>query len=151
MEWLNELSGTTVALDTAPLIYFIERNPRYLPLVLPFFEAVERGEVEVVTSTLTLTEVLIHPYRYGNRALAQRYSDILLHSTGVRTLAVSAGIADRAAEIRARHGLKTPDSIQLATALSAKATSFLTNDGELAAIPGLRVIELDRLLASPRH
>ena len=144
MEWLNELSGTTVALDTAPLIYFIERNPKYLPLVLPFFEAVERGEVEVVTSTLTLTEVLIHPYRYGNRALAQRYSDILLHSTGVRTLAVSAGI-------RARHGLKTPDSIQLATALSAKATAFLTNDGELAAIPGLRVIELDRLLASPRH
>jgi hypothetical protein len=45
------------------LIYFIERHPAYLPLLLPFFEAVERGDIQVVTSTLTLTEVLVHPYR----------------------------------------------------------------------------------------
>jgi hypothetical protein len=44
-------------LDTAPLIYFIEKHPIYLPLLLPFFEAVERGDIQVVTSTLTLTEV----------------------------------------------------------------------------------------------
>jgi hypothetical protein len=29
---------------------------------------VERGEIEVVTSTLTLAEVLVHPYRHGNQA-----------------------------------------------------------------------------------
>ena len=30
MEWLNELQGKIIGLDTAPLIYFIEENPSYL-------------------------------------------------------------------------------------------------------------------------
>ena len=63
MEWLKPLSGQVVGLDTAPLIYFIERHPLYHPLVEPFFTSVERGEIEVVTWTLTITEVLVHPYR----------------------------------------------------------------------------------------
>lgn len=66
MEWLRDLRGTAVGLDTAPLIYFIEKHPTYLPLLLPFFEAVDHGDIQVVTSTLTLTEVLVHPYRDAN-------------------------------------------------------------------------------------
>jgi hypothetical protein len=30
MEWLAQLQGCIVGLDSAPLIYFIERNPIYL-------------------------------------------------------------------------------------------------------------------------
>ncbi len=86
MEWLSRLSGQTVGLDTASLIYFIERNPLYHSLVEPFFAAVERGEVQVVTSKLTLTEVLVHPYRHGNQALAREYSEILLHARNVNTI-----------------------------------------------------------------
>ncbi len=85
MEWLKPLLGHTVGLDTAPLIYFIERNPLYLPLVRPFFEAVEHGDIDIVTSTITLTEVLIHPLRQGNTALARQYSRILLAASHVQT------------------------------------------------------------------
>ena len=60
MEWLNDLQGRTVALDTAPLIYFIEENPNYIGTVKLFFEAMERGDFSVVTSTVTLLEVLVH-------------------------------------------------------------------------------------------
>lgn len=70
MEWIEALRDSVVALDTAPLIYFIEENPPYLPLVRPFFEAVDRGELRVVTSVLTLTEVLVHPMRHGDHDLA---------------------------------------------------------------------------------
>ena len=31
MEWITKLYGTVVGLDTAPLIYFIEKHPIYLP------------------------------------------------------------------------------------------------------------------------
>lgn len=65
MEWLTQLEGQTVGLDTAPLIYFIEQNEAYLELVRAFFGAMSRGEFQVVTSTLTLTEVLVHPLRSG--------------------------------------------------------------------------------------
>ena len=70
MEWIEKLYGTTVGLDTAPLIYFIEKHPVYLQLVRPFFLDLELGDFEVVTSTLTLTEVLVHPYKFGNQRLA---------------------------------------------------------------------------------
>lgn len=149
MEWIRKLRGTIVGLDSAPLIYFVEEHPTYLPFVDPFFEAMERGDIQVVTSTLTLTEVLVHPYRHGNRGLAQQYSRILLNTRNLKTLPVSAEIAVEAARLRAMHGLKTPDSIQLATARLNNATVFLSNDKGLATIPDLELILLDRLLALP--
>jgi predicted nucleic acid-binding protein len=128
-----------------PPIYFIEKHPIYLPLLLPFFEAVERDDIQVVTSTLTLTEVLVHPYRDGNSDLAERYFHVLLHARNVRMVALSPAIAAEAARIRAEFQMKTPDAIQLATAKEGGATSFLTNDGELASISGLRLIVLEKV------
>lgn len=61
MEWIVQLEGQIVGLDTAPLIYFIEENPAYLAMVDSFFEAMFRGEFQVVTSVVTLPEVLIYP------------------------------------------------------------------------------------------
>jgi predicted nucleic acid-binding protein len=145
MEWVRKLTGSIVGLDTAPLIYFVEEPPRYLHLVDPFFEAVERGEIEVVTSTVTLTEVLVHPYRQGNRILAERYSRILRNSKNLKTISVTTEIAAEAAQIRATHRLKTPDALQIATARLANATAFLTNDDRFASIPGMEIILLDRL------
>jgi predicted nucleic acid-binding protein len=149
MEWLKALNGKIVGLDTAPLIYFFEKHPTYLSLVHPFFEAVERGDIQVVTSTLTLTEVLVHPFRYGNQGLARQYSRILLNARNLRMLPVSPEIAAEAAHIRAAYGIKTPDAIQLATAQSCGATAFLTNDEGLTSIPGLQLIHIERLLTQP--
>jgi hypothetical protein len=70
MEWLDAFRGTVVALDTAPLIYLIEENPIYLPIVRPFFERLDLGEFRVVTSVVTLAEVLVHPMRQGDHELA---------------------------------------------------------------------------------
>ena len=55
MEWLVQLQGQIVGLDTAPLIYFIEENPNYLDVTDAFFEAMFRGDFSVVTSVLTIT------------------------------------------------------------------------------------------------
>jgi hypothetical protein len=80
MEWLVQLHGQIVGLDTAPLIYFIEENPNYLDITDVFFEAMFRGEFSVVTSVLTITEVLVYPLRQGNTTLAQQYREILFNS-----------------------------------------------------------------------
>jgi len=61
MEWINQLQGQVVGLDSAPLIYFIEQNPTYLEMVRLFFRALDRREFRVVTSVLTLPEVLVYP------------------------------------------------------------------------------------------
>jgi predicted nucleic acid-binding protein len=80
VEWISDLRTKTIGLDTAPLIYFIEENPTYLQTVKLFFEAMDRGEFTVVTSMVTLLEVLVHPLRRNNTALATEYRDILLNS-----------------------------------------------------------------------
>ena len=145
MEWLRALYGTVVGLDTAPVIYFIEKHPSYLPVLLPFFEALDRGDMQVVTSTLTLTEVLVHPYRDGNQTLAEQYFRTLLNARNLRTIPLSPAIAAEAARIRAAYQLKTPDAIQLATAKEGGAPAFLTNDAKLAGIPGMRLVVLERV------
>lgn len=145
MEWLNTLRGKTVGLDTAPLIYFIEENPIYIETVRPFFEAMDRGDFTVVTSTITLLEVLVHPLRGKNKELAAEYRDILLNSQ-LMTLGVSNAIAEQAARLRAAHNIRTPDAIQISAALNAGATHFFTNDVRLPEIPSIKVLSLDALL-----
>lgn len=146
MEWLTQLQDQTIGLDTAPLIYFIEQNSMYLESVRAFFTAMNRGEFRVVTSTLTLTEVLVHPLRARDEALAREYRDIIFDQANLTTFPVSAAIAERAAQLRASHNLRTPDAIQIATAIEEDATVFLTNDARLPTIADLKMLVLNNLL-----
>lgn len=145
MGWLTDLLGQLIGLDTAPLIYFIEENPTYLPIVDPFFEALADGKVQVVTSTVTLVEVLTQPMRRNNDLLVARYRNLLLATRGLTVHALSPTIAEEAARLRARYALRTPDAIQLATALMSGAAAFLTNDLRLAQCSEVRVLTLDHL------
>ena len=145
MGWIDDLQGKTVGLDTAPLIYFIEENPAYIETVRFLFEAMDRGDFLVVTSTVTLLEVLVHPFRSNNRKLAAEYRDILLNSK-LTILEVSTSIAEQAAQLRAAHNIRTPDAIQVSAALSAGASHFLTNDIRLPEIPSIQIFSLDALL-----
>ena len=145
MEWLDDLQGETVGLDTAPLIYFIERSAAYIETVRPFFEAMDRGSFPVVTSTVTLLEVLVHPFRSNSVELVAEYRDILLNSR-LMTLEVSSAIAEQAAQLRAVHNIRTADAIQISAALSAGATHFFTNDVRLPEIPSIRVLSVDALV-----
>ena len=74
---MADLGRGPVAVDTAVFIYFIEEQPRFLPLIATLFKAVARGKRQLVTSGLTLLEVLVVPYRAGNHSLAERYEDAL--------------------------------------------------------------------------
>ena len=109
MEWIKDLRAKTIGLDTAPLIYFIEENQTYLNTVKLFFEAMDRGDFTVVTSTVTLLEVLVHPLRGNNPELAKEYRDILLNSN-LTTVDVSATIAEQAARLRAAYNIQYPHS-----------------------------------------
>ena len=145
MGWLDALSGKTVGLDTAPLIYFIEQDPVRTAKLRPFFSAAERGDFRLVTSLVTLIEVLVHPLKSGRRDLARSYQDILLRSPALLTLPLDVQIAEAAAGLRALHSFRTPDAIQLATAIHSGASHFLTNDSTLAQATAVSVMVLDHL------
>jgi len=144
VEWIEALGGSTVGLDTGPLIYYIEEHAAFLAKIKPFFEAAERNEFRIVTSFVTLIEVLVHPLREGRPELAEEYRNILLQSPAL-TIPLDEGIAEEAAGLRARHNLRTPDAIQRATAIRSGASWFLTNDAELANLPEISVLVLKQL------
>jgi len=139
----EDLGAGPTALDTALFIYYIEENEAFLPLAAPIFEDVASGRRELVTSSLTLLEVLVVPYRAGNLDLAARYEAYLLQSRGLRMVEIGRPQLRMAAQLRALHpSMRTPDALQIAAALSAGCSSFVTNDRELPAVPGLRILKL---------
>lgn len=52
VEWVKPLLGHSIGLDTVPLSYFIQSILYTCLIVFLLFEAVERGNIGVVTSTL---------------------------------------------------------------------------------------------------
>ena len=48
-----------IFLDTAPVIYYIERHPTFFPLVRPIFESLSDRDFRVVSSPITLSECSI--------------------------------------------------------------------------------------------
>jgi len=144
-----ELKGVQrLGTDTAPLIYFIEGHPKYGSLVRAVFERAEAGEVELFTSTLTLTEVLAHPLEKQAEEIANAYKTILLESPHLHVFDVDVRIAEKAAELRARYHLKTPDAIQITVAIQAGCEVFLTNDKNHKRVQEVRVLYLEDFLAS---
>ena len=149
MGLVEDLGAGPVGLDSAIFIYFIEEHQAFFPLVLPLFEAIDQGRFEAAASSLTLLETLVVPLRAGNLPLAARYEALLTRSHGVRMVEIDLVVLRSAAQIRAATGLKTPDSLQLAAALTAGCRVFLTNDRDFPQLGSLRILRLDRYL--PRH
>ncbi len=57
----ERVRGRRVYFDTGVFIYALEDEPATQAQMLPLFAALDAGEVEVVTSELTLAEVLVVP------------------------------------------------------------------------------------------
>lgn len=141
---LTEIVGQgPLAVDTALFIYFIEEHPRFLAPVRALFARADTGEIEIVTSALTLLEVLVVPLRAGDLVLAAKYEALLTRSRGVRVVDLSRDQLRTAARLRAQYGvLRTPDALQLAAAISTGCQSFVTNDRRMPGPDGLRVLQL---------
>jgi predicted nucleic acid-binding protein len=144
MALIDDAGAGPVGVDTAVFIYFIEEDARLLPAITPLFEAADRGKLELVSSALTLLEVLVVPYRTGNLGLAGQYEALLTRSRGVRLIDLTRDQLRAAAQLRAVTGATTPDSLQLAAALAAGCSGLITNDRRLPAVQGLNIIQLAR-------
>ncbi len=143
MALIDEVPAGPVGVDTAIFIYFIEEHERFLSAVAPLFGAADAGKCDLVVSALTLLEVLVVPYRAGNLRLAERYEALLTRSRGVRMIDVTRDHLRAAAQLRAMTGVTTPDAIQLANAVGAGCSHFVTNDRRLPAVPGLKIVQLN--------
>lgn len=136
------MAKSIVAFDTSPFIYFLNNHPGLAGQARVWFRQIRSGERDGLCSTLLLTELLTG-FRKKRDRPGEREALALIH--GLRHLRVSdvtQSIADRAATLRARYGLRTPDAIHLATAIELKAKLFVTSDRKLRSIRGIKITVL---------
>jgi predicted nucleic acid-binding protein len=124
----------------------LEANPKYLSYTNLIFSWMERPESRAITSTITMMELLVLPYREGDKQRANDFYGLLSTYPNLEWIPPSLEIADLAARIRGRHRLQTPDALQAATAGCAQATGLITNDPVFRRVDGFETLFLDQLV-----
>jgi hypothetical protein len=109
-----------VYLDTAPVIYLVEEVPNYAELV---DRRVSIADVIQMASDLTRMECRVKPLREGNTALLHDYDDYFAEVVE-EIVVLSRAVIDRATDMRARYGFRTPDGLILLRQLLQVAMCF---------------------------
>jgi predicted nucleic acid-binding protein len=132
-----------IALDTTAVICVVEGNEPARSTIVPKLSATR----QTLVSAIAVAEVLVGPLRDGDRDLLDAY-DVFFAGQELRVVPATEEICRAAATIRSKLGLKLPDAIQLATAITHGCTEFVTTDTHFARCVGqvpLTLSIIDRL------
>jgi len=132
-----------IGIDTMVFIYHLEDHPKFSSITERLFDAVEKGRCTAVTSYITLLEILVKPKRDGNLKAVSDYRDLLLTFPNLKFLSADLLISDLASTLRAKHSIKTPDAIQIASAIIEGANIFITNDEQLKKVKDIEIVLLN--------
>jgi predicted nucleic acid-binding protein len=135
-----------IALDTSVFIYQLESNPIYVACTDPIFLWLEAAGSSAITSTITMTELLVLPYRKSDEQRANDFYALLSTYPNLEWIAPNLEIAKVAARIRAQHRLQAPDALLMATAVCSHATGLITNDRIFERVRDIETLVLDELL-----
>lgn len=136
-----------VGVDTPVFIYHLEANEKYIGLTKNCFSSLESGRWQGVTSTVTLMEIGVHPWRVGREDIARKYEALLMNFPNLGIIDIDRDAARVAAQLRARFDIRPPDALQMGASLVAGARGFLTNDNRLSRLQSLaEIIVLDDYL-----
>jgi hypothetical protein len=92
-----------IYVDAQVFIYSVQKHPDYAALLVSLWGYVERGRCEVISSELTLMEVLVGPLKRGDKALADDF-EAMLAKPGVQLVTISQEVLRKAAILRAHSG-----------------------------------------------
>ena len=143
---IEKLKNAVVFLDTAPLIYFIEGHSGYQDKLAKLFKLNDENHLKFITSAITLLEVLVKPTKDGETKIVDQYKMILTNADGIDIFDITTQIAVKAADLRAKYNIRTPDALQIATAVIYESDYFLTNDLRLKNITEINLLTIAELV-----
>ncbi|MGJ3265655.1 MAG: type II toxin-antitoxin system VapC family toxin [Salinarimonas sp.] len=134
--------GTRVYLDANVLIELVERWDAGLGRIV---EDARAGRLLLVTSELTLAEVIVMPLRDGDAGLLAQYRDLFSQPELIACLPITRDVIERSGEIRATDGGKLADAIHLATAEIGGCKVFLSSDRRIRPRAPMVRIGIERI------
>jgi len=132
--------------DTNLFIYLFEGSGAFSKQVVNLRRRMMERRDQLLTSTMTLSEVLVKPIQMGDQKMAAYYQRLITSSAMVIPFDEKAAVVY--AGLRTDRALRPPDGIQLACASSAGVDLFITNDARLHSrqIVGIQfIVPLDRV------
>lgn len=122
-------------------VYWLEDHPLYAKRVRHILSKMEERQDQLCTSSFTVGEILVGPYKMGASETARQIRAVF-KAPFVEVIPYTLETADLYAGIRAQHEVSPADSIHLACAAQAGIDLFLTNDAALVGkvIPGIQFI-----------
>lgn len=136
-----------VYLDTNFFIRLVEGASDRLDRVVDMADA---GTIELVTSELTIAELLVVPLRLGKTDLVETYEALLSGDGFIGVLPITRDLLRRSATIRATIGNKGMDAIHVATAASTGCSVFLSSDAGIRVPPRMNLVTLEAIEAGER-
>jgi predicted nucleic acid-binding protein len=103
---------------------------------------IERGD-QLLTSTMTVAEVLVRPLKNGDQGTSRLYEDSISRSALVIPFDLKAArIYAALRATRTKKEISPPDAIQLSCAASVGVDLFITNDERLRdeRVPGIQFV-----------
>ena len=134
-----------IYLYSCAFIYSVEKVEPYRTMLEPLWNQAGTDGLTLLTSELTVAEVLVRPIREGNQELEGTYRE-LFQAPGIRMIPTTRRIWEEAARLRARTNLRTPEAVHGTTALEENCTTFITNDRGFRRIEDLNVTVLQEAL-----
>ena len=127
--------------DTNLFVYLVEDRGTRAEQVVALRQWMIQREDELLTSALTLGEVLVKPMEAGDEDLMRRYEQAI--GAGATVLPFDDRAARHFADIRRDRSIRPPDAIQLASAAAANVDLFVTNDDRLSRkhVRGIQFIQ----------
>ena len=121
-----------VYLDANSIIYLVEAvDPFHAAVSAKLLSHRTNSNSRIITSRLSRLECRIQPLRNADTPLLAKYTDFFSMERLIMS-EITAGVIERATDVRVRYNFKTPDAIHLATAIEEQADLFLTGDKALA-------------------
>jgi len=132
-----------IFLDTAPIIYFLDKNSVFKTNADKIFEDILITGYKLFTSSVTCTEYLVHPYRTDDEESIKIFWNFV-YEFNLNIRRIDIAVAVEAAKIRAeyRH-IKTADALQLAAAICGGCDLFLTNDKQIKQFDKIKCMTVE--------
>ena len=124
--------------DSVILIYWLDHSGPFQVRAENRMVALQAAGDRVAVSDLTRLECRVGPLKRKDAAALAAFDGFFARPE-VQTMHLPAVVFDRAAQLRADLGFKTPDALHLAAAIEGGCDRFLTNDVRLASCADIPV------------
>lgn len=142
----TSIEAKIVGVDTMLFIYLFEKNQKYFPTVKEFFDLMEKEKIFIVTSIITPIEILSTSSLKNYPEKQQLYLSFFKKMKNLKIKEINWDLVEKVGYFRRKYSLRTPDAIQLVTAIETHAKIFVTNDKRFKKIKEIPVLILDEFV-----